>query len=211
MPALLVALALLRVEPVSASQHPFLYWGQAITGWVVDAETRRPVEGVVVVAQWVHTGGYRLHVAEVLTEHDGRYHVPAWGPKPRHVLAPRLSGYNDPQILMFKPGYARLELSNRFLDNYDAVRTSDWDGQTVELTRFQGTTEDQARDLTFLQASLDWGGPHGNWRDFPRMILAVAGEAGRLPRTVAWRPREISAFAGLTEETLRRYVTERGR
>jgi hypothetical protein len=198
--------ALLLVAPESEAKTPLFYWGKAISGAVVDADTKQPLDGVIIVAQWVYTGGARLHVVEVVTDRDGKYHVPAWGPKPRNILAPRLSGYFDPQILCFKPGYELLNLANRFLDNYEAVRTSDWDGKTVEMKRFRGSVKEWAERLSFLQGYLGWGGTNPNWRQYPRMVLAVLEEVKKVPEEFQWRLSDHQAFVGLTEEELRTNV-----
>src|SRR5213593_3967961 len=129
--------ALLFWAPVSAQTHPLFYSAKPISGRVVDRDTGRPLEGVIVLAQWVLVDDARIHVAEVVTDASGQYFIPGWGPKARPPSIP-LTGYSDPEIMYFKPPYAPRWVANRFLDNTDAVRTSDWDGKTIELKKFDG-------------------------------------------------------------------------
>jgi hypothetical protein len=78
---------------------------------IVDAETGRPLEGVVVLAIWTARSPGEIHphdefhdVDEVVSDSDGRIVIPARGDgipsKPRAVL-------RGPRILMFKAGYGR--------------------------------------------------------------------------------------------------------
>src|SRR5689334_6350161 len=65
-----------------------IYKAEAIEGWVVDSETGKPIEGVVVVAHWQLQGGFEggtplreLKIFEAVTDHSGHYSFPAWGPE----------------------------------------------------------------------------------------------------------------------------------
>lgn len=77
---------------------------------IVDAETKQPLEGVVVLAVWTKhvrsLGGpsSEYHDSqEVLTDKDGRFTIPArsfWSLNP-------LIFFRGPRFLMFKPGSGR--------------------------------------------------------------------------------------------------------
>ena len=78
---------------------------------IVDAETGRPLEGVVVLAVWTARSAGQIHprdefhdVDELVSDADGRIVIPARGEtipsQPRAVLL-------GPRILMFKAGYGR--------------------------------------------------------------------------------------------------------
>jgi hypothetical protein len=77
-------------------------------GQVVDAETNKPLEGVVVLAQWdklspgtIHAARAFYDVDEVVTDADGRFVIPE-----RRVLTPNpFVTLDGPILLMFKPGY----------------------------------------------------------------------------------------------------------
>ena len=94
---------------------PPAYSATGIQAAVVDEQTGRPLEGVVVVARWVLRrmggDGPSLHVAEAATDSNGRFAFAAWGPKPR----PPLMQLQDksPLLILFKHGYEPLELPNQ--------------------------------------------------------------------------------------------------
>jgi len=78
---------------------------------IVDADTGRPLEGVVVVAIWTARSPGAIHprsefydVDELVSDADGRIVIPARG-----ATAPSKPGAAivGPQILMFKAGYGR--------------------------------------------------------------------------------------------------------
>jgi len=195
---------LLAPLPAAGERHPLFYSAKPIAGTVVDADTGQPLEGVIVLAQWVLVGDARIQVAEVVTGAGGKYLIPGWGPKPRPPFAP-LTGYGDPQIMLFKPSYAPLFLDNRVLDNFDSVRTSDWDGKTVQLQRFRGSAEEWVRQLDLMQGELGVVGQFTHWQQHPRMLLAVFEEIRRLPEKLRGRVSTLGVF-GTSEEELRAYV-----
>lgn len=51
-------------------------------GWIVDANTKEPVEGVVVSIEWVqdhiNSGGTHVETAETLTDEKGHFYIPGW-------------------------------------------------------------------------------------------------------------------------------------
>ena len=183
---LILGVALLW-QPLSASA--FIYSAEAIEGWVVDAGTDKPIEGVIVVAHWQLKGGFEggnpvgeLQIIEAVTDQNGRYYFPSWGPKFAW------SGYlksESPEILMFKPGYKYLGVSNRWYRDRDTSK-SDWNGKTVKLEPFKRTLEEYARHLGRLSDLLwrighAWAEPCG-WKSFPRMILALDAQDAEFRR-----------------------------
>ena len=81
------------------------------TAQIVDGDTGRPLEGVVVVAVWTARSPGEIHprrefhdVDELVSDADGRIVIPARGgtipSKPRATVV-------GPEILMFKAGYGR--------------------------------------------------------------------------------------------------------
>lgn len=222
----LTALPLLVATELPAAP-PDAYSAAEIRGWVVDADTKQPLEGVHVVAQWIlNTGLFfhsshvtRLHILETVTDAQGEYHFPAWGPKPRPVLA-RLDWGTDPILTFFKPGYRVLSRNNYSPppENEEemAVRVSRWHGKTVALEPFRGTTDDWIRQLQLVQGRLGWGDrtedipPRLNdyWKHFPRTVLAVVEQRRQLPVELRHRVERLESW-GVTEETLRRLVTSK--
>lgn len=101
----------LLIAAISAGVWPAR--GEAAGPWkaqVVDAETRQPLEGVVVLAMWtrhVRTFGgpsqEYYDSEEVLTDTEGRFTI---GARSFFSLNP-LVFFRGPRFLIFKPGYGR--------------------------------------------------------------------------------------------------------
>lgn len=147
---------------------PAFYSAKEIRATVVDEETGRPLEGVVAVAIWqLEPSGLqiRLQVTEAVTDAQGQFFIPGWGPKPRQW---GWLGHRSPLLILFKHGYTPLELHNespkeveRLYPNYramptkqlrnltawyqgapdDPVQESMWDGLTIQLEPFRGTPD----------------------------------------------------------------------
>jgi hypothetical protein len=213
-----IMLGLLLLTPITAASAPPTYSAKPIHGTVVDAETGRPLEGVIVVAQWIlyeaSVGGQnprkRLQVLETVTAPDGTYAFPGWGPKLNLPVINPFGGYfccfltnRDPLLNLFKPGYRPLSVLNQ-IETDVSVRTSDWDGKTIRLERFRGDSEAWARELDLLQGDLAWGDVM-EWRRLPRMTLAILRQKKELP----WRLQDRVSGAGplgTTEEEVQRLV-----
>src|SRR6185312_6211859 len=97
------------------------YSAPAIEATVVDAETHRPLEGVNVVAHWVvrygQLGEMHYHyvafkLMEAVTDANGRFHFPAWGPEatPLSLGLFATMSSRDPDIIFFKSDYQRKSL-----------------------------------------------------------------------------------------------------
>lgn len=114
MRAFLLVVALLVLLPARALP-PASYAGAEINGRVVDAAGGQPLAGAVVVATWwvyrfnaplANDGVLCFYVAEAVSDAQGRYRIPAWGPIPRpsgSQMDPL--GGDDPILQAFKPGY----------------------------------------------------------------------------------------------------------
>jgi len=183
---LFILLGIFIVLPICAD-YPREYSAEAIQAKVVDAKTKKPLEGVIVTANWQlesgNVGGViyvgQMMVMETVTDKDGKFTFPAWGPKP---LKKGLLLNHDPQLLLFKPGYRYLSLQNTFEDKMylKPVRRSEWDGKMIELKPFKGMMEEWANQLGFLITSLRFVEDDCNWKKTPRIILALDGEKERL-------------------------------
>lgn len=180
---LLFVLSLLSALFVlSACATPLTYSAEEIRGQIVDAETGQPIEGAVAVAQWVlsHIGsghyGKRLHIHETVTDRNGNYVIPAWGPKPQLPLTELV--YRDPQILLFKSGYEPEGLENS-KPQTGSVRASEWDGKVIKLKKIsnQENLERYASRLNSFYDGLvkDMRNDY-EWKKYPRMTTAVYKE-----------------------------------
>ncbi len=168
---------------------PFGYRAEAIEAWVIDADTKKPLEGVIVTANWQLEGGWeghypmgQLRVMETVTDKKGRFSFPAWGPsRPK-------KGYlqnSDPQLLLFRSGYKPLAMANQFRERMfrAPVRRSDWHGKTIELKKFNGSTVEYARNFEQLNHELEFATRQPkdcNWKDIPRAIVAMRDESKSL-------------------------------
>ncbi len=188
---------------------PLWYSAKPIRGLVVDAATGQPLEGVVIVAQWVlHTpagSGPRLEVLETVTDASGAYQFPGWGPKPNPRPFSSMTMFKAPGVAFFKPGYRPFFASNQYSSN-EAVRESDWDGQTVRLERAPTMDAQLVRAIDILQGDLDWDGQQMlTWQQVPRMTLAILEERKRVPRALQDRISGAETL-GVTEEEVRKFV-----
>lgn len=136
-----------------------------ISATVVDAETKEPLKDVIVVAHWqLVEGGFldssipagELMVMEAVTDVDGKFYFPAWGPK--YVFMGRMK-YFDPELILFKPGYIYKTLANEWafspIGDYEAFRSSDWDGKTIELNKATENSQEYGEHLFRLKSNLD--------------------------------------------------------
>lgn len=182
---LLLVLGMVLAAQVEDSP-PLTYSAKPVRGVVVDAGTGEPLEGVIVVAQWIlHEPGKgswkRLHVFETTTDAKGNYLIPGWGPKDNTWYPWTRLRDEDPALSFFKRGYIPHYLQNR-LERNESVRFSEWDGKAIKLQKFTGTADDWVRKLSLLQTSLSWGSEVMEWRHVPRISLALEEERLMLER-----------------------------
>lgn len=79
-----------------------------LRGKIVDAETKEPVEGVVVLVEWREThffaGSTFIDAQETLTDKEGNFHIPGiW------VLNPLKRATTDTNMTIYKSGYEAIE------------------------------------------------------------------------------------------------------
>lgn len=157
------------------------YSAEPIEAWVVDAETKQPIEGVIVTANWQLEEGTlggnvlagQLMVMETVTDKNGKFAFLGWGPK--LALSSHLVN-RDPQLLLFKSGYEYRGLQNTFIVDYNkgSLRRSEWNGKTIEMRKFKGSLEEYAGHLGFLDTSLESIlSEECGWKNIPRMIMAI--------------------------------------
>jgi hypothetical protein len=198
-PALLTSLPARAFLPKQYSAAP-------IEARVVDKETGKPLAGVVVVAHWalesvsaiiphqVNPAG-SLMILEAVTDQDGWFRFPAWGPK-WHWGSGEL-GDKDPELILFKSGYEYWVASNSRYSRpakYSDVgkpagteskptgsnRISFWNGETILLEKFKNGIETYARNLSSLNISVSFARDQCNWESLPKMIVAIHNEVRTL-------------------------------
>ena len=159
--ALLAGMMLFLTSCVAFSQR--YYSSEPIEAWVVDEQTKKPLEGVIVVAQWqlvrdtyhnrVPVG--TMMILETVTDAKGKFSFPAWGP-----LENTTDGHldhEDPLIYFFKPGYFLSGRSNDYAIPYSdklSRRKWEWNGQTIALGLFPGTMEEYALHISSVSVNL---------------------------------------------------------
>ena len=176
-----------------ASELPWLtpaeYSAKPIEAWIVDAETKQPIEGVVVVANWQISAGegmqagskyIQLNILETVTDKTGRFYFPAWGPEPN----PTMFGYiefDDPGLTLFKHGYQFEHLVSIFekAPRRGALRYSDWDGKTIKLKKASTDPKELVSSFGSLQIYIDpivANKRACDWAKIPKMLKAIYQE-----------------------------------
>lgn len=171
------------------------YSGAPIKGWVVDDETGEPLEGVIIVATWdvsvgtlagTNSGG-QIQIMEAVTNQAGEYSFPAWGPKPlpskrMSIIEDQYIESGEPILELFKNGYQINVVYNRITSEHvtGKVIYSQWDGKTIKLRKFTGTTEEYAANL--LQATPEFitQGRNCEWQSTPRFVAAFINESNKI-------------------------------
>lgn len=172
------------------------YSAKPITAKVLDSETGEPLEGANVVAHWIMMGPRSgrgqgdLELMETVTDKNGEFRFPAWGPKaiPSDTAPGTRLTNQDPAIILFKSGYKWNAISNdshstmlRTPDDLGApVRDSQWDGKTIQLQKFKGDLNRSTEMSTGVLTGVDYG--DCNWKKIPRIIVALNKESDRLRR-----------------------------
>lgn len=205
MKRILSTLLLLGMTHTLSACAGLQYSAAPIEAWVVDAETKQPIEGVIVVAHWALESTSRiiphqtnatgsLMILETVTDKNGRFHFPAWGPK-WHLGSGDLTD-DDPELIFFKSGYKYINVSNsqytrpiKYRDEGKPVgaeskptgskRISFWSGEKIEMERFGGTMGEYAKHLGLLNNNLYplLGSEACDWQQVPRMLLALSEQS----------------------------------
>jgi hypothetical protein len=217
-----LAVLALAPRPVAALLRPPFYSARSIQATVVDEATRRPVEGVVVVAIWelstISGRGHVLQISETVTDAQGKFSLPGFGPRlrpPLHEARERM-----PYLVFFKHGYVPLSLENASRDKFVAlfgdprewstrqlranlpfefdaervVQESFWNGLTIELEPFRGTPARWYELLSHVSRIVDLE----DLRRVPRFVAALLAEEAYFrnnpPDPALVRPSRLATF-----------------
>lgn len=113
-------------------------------GKIIDIETKKPIDGAVVVAYWQRAwrtpaGNVSdvYEVKEVLTDRNGNFEIPSYTPI---NLLPILSYIKGPEFIIFKPGHLSLsgiDFNEYFLKgaNKSPIERQEWRlGKTFRIS-----------------------------------------------------------------------------
>jgi hypothetical protein len=179
---------------------PSAYYADTNAGYVVDAQTNRPIPHANVVYQWLLQGGIEghtfdlFHVEEAVTDDGGRYQIPSWGPIPRPSEG--VLGDSDPEIFVFKSGYmpeilenespipgVRPNIKPRQDRLKEAARNSNWNGQTIRLKPLTGEARKYAPEMRtpIFTGTFYLFVNHGScwWKQTPMLVKALDAEIKR--------------------------------
>ncbi len=170
------------------------YSAKPIEAWVVDAETKQPLEGVNVVAHWELSYGLEgggsdtLTVSEAVTDKNGRFYFPGWGPKqvPKNLPSEARLKNRDPTIILFKSGYRYLRLEREHDNSTEGGRGSStrnffMNGQKIELSKFKGDAKKYAGNTENANSAVEFtlGSLLTNpcsYEYIPRMLITLDKE-----------------------------------
>ncbi|MEP7067623.1 MAG: hypothetical protein ABI789_00220 [Usitatibacter sp.] len=171
-------------------EHP-LPWGFAgSSGTIIDAQSGAPIRGAVLVARWnwlrYYPGGFHsspryydegevLHIAEAVSDDEGRYALAPWGPVVRGMGQVE----NDsPSVTAFKRGYEPFQKSLG-ADRSGVIRMRQQSASDEELAKSIAAVQQGIYEAGDIHG-LHWTYPNDFWKSMPRMILALNREKRRL-------------------------------
>lgn len=187
---LFTAILLVAGYSLSACASSLTYVIMPMTARVVDADTGRPLESVVVVAHWELERGTvggnvpadQLKVMETVTDKDGKFSFLGFGPE---SVRDSFLVDKDPELIVFKSGYKYRRLLNKYSSDRELrtrrERRSDWNGKVIALQKFAGTPEQWFRMLERVIP------PYNRGEAARRSLIlkAVLAEENRIPDSVS--------------------------
>ena len=105
---LIICISIIILIILNKSKH---YYLPSFEGTVIDTDTKKPIEGAVVLAVYHKTGHsiagsntYVVDVQETLTDTNGKFKIP-----PKTGQSDKYSGKRGGKLIIFKPGYGTLQ------------------------------------------------------------------------------------------------------
>lgn len=173
-----------------------------IDSQVVDAETGKPIQGAVVVAYWeLHPGSLggdalpcaAANVEEAVTDKDGKFHLPGWGPIKGFCGGMR---QGNPLLFVFKSGYGYGRFSNGWGGvEILTVTHNEWANRQMTLKRFPNINYHligpNTYYLNFDLLNIDLGfvtnfPSQCNWRKIPNMLRVLELERQKFSEAVGY-------------------------
>jgi hypothetical protein len=160
------------------------YSSEAIHGKVVDAKSKQPVENAIIAVDWLVVGMegmplQQLAVMETVTDKNGKFEIPPWGPKRMVVDSYATIRYTQPTLRIFKSGYIPIVVANNIPGGPPESHLISFgpNGSTFELESFQGSLKEYADKFMPVNLSLfeiySDSTKFCGWRSLPRLIIAL--------------------------------------
>ena len=171
------------VLPARAQMAPRPFAALSVQSRVVDAATGKPIPGAIVVARWnwltYYPGGFHssarhqdegevLHIAEAVTDAQGGFTIPGFGPTVRRKGSLQ---ENAPSLTVFVAGYEPFQKD--IGDDRSEVRLKRHSGPAAEYAAKIGAAQGDSQGLHWLL-------PNTDWKSMPRMVEALHREKVRL-------------------------------
>ena len=172
----------------SLSSCAVTYQFAPIEAWVVDAETGKPIAGVVVTANWELVKGSldgpryygQLEVKETVTDANGRFAFDGFSMEDSSGAELRES---DPQVIVFKAGYEYQRFTNDYRDGGAGMtrqyRTAAVNGKTVKLLSMLSPEANKLKRSSAyfgLDTRIEKLVRDCHWKKIPRTIVAMDAE-----------------------------------
>ena len=156
------------------------YQADSVDATLVDSATGKPLADVPVVAYWEIDRqsdiGCPVQVEEAVTDKNGKFHIPGWGPYKSNCVISSAS----PVLYIFKEGYRHLELNNNTPSVVPVTHShSQWSGGKIPMQQFSSPRIDDTYvadfdvlDLNLGRIVVDMPGAC-NWKKIPNMLKAL--------------------------------------
>jgi len=168
--------------------YSHFYSAPPISGVITDATTGQPVEGTVVLADWIserseyHSKSTELfETQETLTDKQGRYVIPGFKMKFLWRIFADIAR-NSPEIVIYKYGYLPRNTSS-------AEGTSPAEGArkfpNIEIKQFLGTPEEKSKFINDFLHMIPTITEGCYWKERILLVLEADKQVEELERYVA--------------------------
>lgn len=140
----IISVLLLSFIATNAEAGWLVYHESAFRGKLIDADTKQPIEGAVVLVEYKKqtmnifgggAGNSIINVRETLTDKNGRFQIPSY-----MTFVDPLSWKTNSVFLIFKPGYVNLDfyLRDYLLDKKSTLEDFPWRWNKELIIKFPG-------------------------------------------------------------------------
>ena len=183
---------------------PPFYSSKEIHGRIVDDATGQAIEGAIIVAQWElfepgpGDSGHRgdmMNVLEAISDKNGNYKIPSWGPRPRPLL--KWLDDSSPRLLVYGSNYYPGRKSLHYPRQSNDPDVNRGQPIIIKLRKFTGQPQQYRDDKNLpislkgdigeyilyigsLQNSLWEDAQNTNWKFMPHMVWALEQERVRI-------------------------------